>query len=287
MEVIIIKYLKILGIKFSPEYIIKYLLSHPNRYSLLSIKHLFENLGLQNSFIKINKCDLDKINFPFLIHFNDEQKKIKIINSKQDLKQTVSLKNWTGIVITAKINSEINFSAEHKFLFKSKLFKKHIVGIIFIVLVINPFLYINISSFSMHYLVLSITSLAGIYLGVVLILKDLGFTYQAINTFCERGIKSSCDHVLRSKEAKIFKYFSLSELVFSYFIAQYICLSTIVLFDIFSSDLLNLLRITSLLTIPVIILTLYIQYYKLKYWCKICLIIDLVLITQLIIIHNY
>ncbi|MCB0743417.1 MAG: thioredoxin domain-containing protein, partial [Ignavibacteriae bacterium] len=86
--------------------------------------------------------------------------------------------------------------------------------------------------------------------------------------------------VLKSNYANIFKgNLSLGLLGFSYFFATF----NYLIFNNFYSTTMSMLAITSFLTIPAIIISLYYQAFVIKQWCKFCIVIQIVLILEVII----
>jgi len=116
--------------------------------------------------------------------------------------------------------------------------------------------------------------------GYLLVAKDLGVKYDAVESFCNTGKKTNCDRVLRSDEATLFGHFALSDAVLSYFTAQLIVAGLLIPLAGNAAPLWLALAAASLLTLPVVAYSLYLQGIKFKTWCRLCLLVAGVLVVQ-------
>ncbi|MEP1306878.1 MAG: vitamin K epoxide reductase family protein [Balneola sp.] len=137
-----------------------------------------------------------------------------------------------------------------------------------------------LQTFSWISLTLLSTSIAGTIVGYILIAKELGVTYKSVESFCNTSTRVNCDRVLNSEGAKILSFFSLSEAVISYFVFQLIVAGIILPFAGSNESYLWVLMAGSALSSPMVIYSLYYQAVRAKTWCKLCMLVNVVLITQ-------
>jgi len=280
MEKTVTMFLRFQRIHISRHYVEKIISSHPDYPSLLSIADAFERLGIDYSAWKINKEQLSEISFPYLLPISSGDGDILFVRSKKDLdKNEEKLKNWEGIIVKTEGAKEISDTRNNELYRKekfNKILSTLLISTIFLTLVF-PFL---LSFNGIHFILFGL-SLAGLLVGYLLVAKDLGVQYESVEFFCNSGKNTSCDRILNSEDAKILGFLKFSDVVFIYFTFQSITLS----FSAYSTDsvsaLSRILLCMSALSIPIVIFSFYYQYFKVKVWCKLCLVVNGILILQL------
>ncbi len=274
-------FLKYLGIPISSDYCQQLISSHADYPSLLSIVDVLDRFGIKHMVGKIEKNSLQTLPFPYLLQINSNGGELIEIRSKTDLTENKEqLKYWNGIVLQVDQPSAI-LDEENNRLYKRERFLKAIeICLVFaaVTLLIWPHLY----NLSLPLVLLQLTSTAGILLGYLLVAKELGIKYDTVENFCGSGKNSDCDKVLNSEGAKLVGDIKLSDAVLSYFIFQslFIALSTTI--PSIGTGLLWPAAALSFVFIPIILYSLYYQYFVAKTWCKLCLLIDGILVIQML-----
>ena len=195
-----------------------------------------------------------------------------------------------------------NLTRENKFNFSLSYHRKHKI-------LYSPennlkFLQLNFKNITL-YLLLIISSIIifhsiynSLYLIISLILTILGlyFSYQAINL--EIGINTSfnssvcgnqnnvneinsCSKVINSNKLIFKKILSFSTLSLIYFFFQ--LLFTFICSFTANFEFYIILELFKILTIPILLFSVFYQRYIVNQWCKICLLIVFVLISQIIL----
>lgn len=137
-------------------------------------------------------------------------------------------------------------------------------------------------SFSLLSFILLFTALVGATVGYFFLAKELGVTYQSVEAFCNGGRNSNCDKVLDA-EINLFGI-KFSDAVAIYFFFQAIILGINIATQYkYLSNSLQVLAWLSISTIPIIIFSLYYQYFVAKKWCRLCLAIVIILVLQIAI----
>jgi len=313
MEHIVSQYLGLLKISISKQYCEKHIASHPDYPSLLSIVDTLERLGITYHAARVKKHDLKQLPFPYLVQ-SEENGALNIIKKEGDLEQLVSNgKETFSPFVNVKQNEEqtehntldnhpkteaekelVVLQAEWSDTLRDKENEKQLavenfirgIKILFLSALTILFLYPVTMLFSLFQWMLFLTAGAGVAVSYLLLAKDVGIAYSPVENFCRSGAKTNCDAVLNSDAAK-FRLFggtiTLSELATSYFLYQLLVLVCLVPFVESASFYLLTLALLSGLTIPVMGYTLYYQYARTKMWCRLCLLIDAILCTQVIL----
>ena len=279
MEQAIVDYLKFLKIPISEEYCKKTILSHPDYPSLLSVSDSLQQLGIPSQIGKIEEEHLSKIEFPFIIHLESSREGLVLIKNKEDLsKDRIDLSQWKGIVLKAESIAQVKDNG-HNTTFKKEQFRKKL-SFVFISSLVGLVSVLAIQAFSWINTVLLITNIFGLAIGFVLFAKELGVTYKPVESFCNTSTRVNCDKILNSDGAKFLSFFSLSEAVFSYFVFQLLIAGVALSFSSLSEQYLWVLLAGSGLSIPIVIYSIYYQAIKAKTWCKLCMVVNGVLVAQ-------
>ncbi|GAB5408256.1 MAG: hypothetical protein BalsKO_06210 [Balneolaceae bacterium] len=282
MEQVLVDYLKYLNISVSDEYVKKIILSHPDYPSLLSISDALERLGVPSQIGRIEEEHLYKVEFPVLIHLKSTNEGFLLVKSKDDLsKKHVNLKEWKGVVLKAESVKKIK-DTEHNKVYEKERFSKKI-KLVLTVSLLGALLIPTLHSFSWINLILLTTAMIGSILGYILIAKELGITYKPVESFCNTSTLTNCDKVLNSEGGKVFSFFSLSEAVVSYFVFQLILTGILLPFLSTITPYLWVLILGSALSIPVIAYSVYYQSAIAKTWCKLCMLVNVVLVAQAVV----
>ncbi len=279
MKDVIIDYLGALKLKVSHGYVEKQLLSHPDYPSILSVSDVMEQLGLSVQVGRTQKEQLPKIPYPYLLHTKAHPSGFLLINNEQVLsKHLEKLKTGEGVILKAE-NKEGFSNPNHEEAFQKETLKKWSKYIA--LLSAGTLLLLSVlSTLGLESSVFLLTALAGLALGYVLIAKDLGVKYAAVESFCGAGTANHCDKVLTSEYSKLFGTITFSDVVLTYFITQTIIAGCIIPFSGLSAAWWSVLGGLAALSIPVILFSLYYQWAKIQAWCRLCLLVVGVLTLQ-------
>lgn len=260
--------------------------SHPNFPSLYAIIDTLSFFEVENIAAKIEKEELENIPHSFLsvvnsdtgkeIVFTEKNKNNITIEFSNGFKKKISkeeyLKIWTGIIVAIEANP-INESQ----LFSSNKKYNVIVGSMFVLSTILLSLINNKDLITgiFYYLLL----LTGLTISFFLVREEMGLYNDSISKICNATEKTSCKDVMSSNGAKVFKNVSLSDISILYF-------SSLTLFFVLTPFHSNssIYSIIGILSLPVILYSVYYQGFVVKKWCVLCLGIDAVLLLQLMVI---
>lgn len=280
MKDVIIDYLKAMKLKIAHGYIEKQLLSHPDYPSILSASDVMEQLGLNVQVGKAEKGQLSNIPFPYLLHTKAHHNGFLLIDNERTLLNNLKkLQLDEGIILKAENEHGLS-DPNHEASYRKEAIKKwtkyialYSGGLLILLSVLS-----NVSMESSAFL---LTALLGLALGYVLIAKDLGVKYAAIESFCGAGAANQCDKVLTSEYSKLFGTVTFSDLVLTYFAVQSLIAGFIIPFVEVSAGWWSVLGGVSALSIPAILFSVYYQWAKIQAWCRLCLLVMGVLALQI------
>jgi uncharacterized membrane protein len=254
------------------------------------LSKMLSDYGVDNGAIEITdkENDLAAIKTPFIAHFGGdfaavqkvEADKVSFIwrGDKQILPVDKFIESWTGIVLLAE-SSERSGEPDYKEHVKTErlsLLKKasffFMLGLIAVAAYIYQSLYMNLSAS-----LLLTVNLAGLYIGWLLLLKQLKVQSQYADKICSLFKQKDCNDVLESEGAKLFGFIGWSEIGFGYFAVNVILL-------LFFPSMITAIVLINIFTLPFTLWSLWYQWSKAKQWCVLCLIV-LALLWAIFIIN--
>ncbi len=285
---IVVRLLKENNISFNKKELEFQIQSHPSYPSLHSITGVLNHFNIENIAAKVEaeesivnqlpNCFIAQVtegNSNSLVTVKKKSNGYSIYNGivkTLDLVKEDFIKKFTGIIVAVEENETKSSSKQYDSLLK-------IVPLTLLFLISVYFIYkANYNIYSNLYLLLS---LAGIIISIAIIKQELGLQTKIGDAFCSSAKKNKdCDAVLTSNGAIIFESFKLSDLSLVYFTG--LLLASIVL-----SPSSSLLYSLSLISLPVVIYSIYYQYFVTKSWCFLCLTIGGILVLQGIIAYFF
>ncbi|MCW5909667.1 MAG: thioredoxin domain-containing protein [Cyclobacteriaceae bacterium] len=276
MEKVAAKFLSHLKIPVSKRYVQQLVTAHPDFPSLLSVSDVFSRLGVTHRVTRIQKDQLSELEYPYLLPLDKGRGDILLIDSHESLrKNNDRLEQWGGIVLLAD-SSKTTSDNDNNILYTLERNAKACTltaGIAFILLLglsqLSPFAWINV--------VLLALTICGLITGYFLFAKELGIAYSAVEAFCNTGKNTNCDAVLKSEVSLLGIKFSDAALTYFLFQVFLLGLAPALSLEI---PVVFVLAILSLLTLPIILFSLYYQYVIAKTWCRLCLVVVAILLGQ-------
>ncbi|MCG2610068.1 vitamin K epoxide reductase family protein [Flavobacterium sp. SM15] len=248
--------------------------SHPNYPSVYAITDTLDLLAIENVAVKIPKEQFHDLPGQFLTFLNKEfvlvtksRQKIAVeTHSKmKSLSSDDFLMDWGGVVIAIEPNTE-NKPASFSFNFQSLKYVLPILALIALALLRNEF--------SLWTVFFSLTSLLGFLVGVFIVQESLGIKNETVSKLCNMSSEVSCSKVIQSGKSKIFNTLNFSELPLMFFGSSF----TALLF--LSEPVVAIIGWLSVMSLPVIAYSIWLQKVELKKWCTLCLAVSFLLIIQ-------
>ncbi|MDR6762056.1 putative membrane protein [Flavobacterium sp. 2755] len=248
--------------------------SHPDFPSLFAITDTLDLLSIENVAVKIQKEQFIELPDTFLAVYKQnvvlaaKNENIVQIDSENEGKKSLSFdefaQDWDGIVVVVEPNEtsgKINLKTNLNWLY---------YGISVLALIIVSSFYKN---FGWGEIMLLLTSITGLIFSVFIVQEKLGVKNEMVSKFCNLNPNASCDSVISSDKGNINKWVNFSDLPILFF-----GINLLSLFNTNSSS--GIIGFLSLVSLPVIAYSIWIQKWQLKKWCLLCLAISFLIILQ-------
>lgn len=126
---------------------------------------------------------------------------------------------------------------------------------------------------------LLITKIVGFSSSVILVLHELKISTPLADKICGFSSKTDCDTVLSSNASKLFGWLNWADVGLIYFTGTFLFLS---LAESVSS--LWFLSLLSAMSLPYPFFSIYFQTFIAKKWCPFCLLVQIILITEFVLL---
>lgn len=278
----LISILSLLGVRYTSEYANKYFNEHPCRYNLFGLSKMLTYYGVHNRGIKItNKADIRFLELPFVAHIGNDFVAVENVsndnvcyywhNNKLKVSLSDFLNMWTGVVLVVEsdtVSIEPDYKQHKKEEWINLIPKCLLLSAGTILLGIGfcqSCIYQNLGL-----ILLFILNLLGVYVGFLLVQKQINIHSHVSDKICSLFAQSDCNDVLNSPAAKFMGIIGWSEIGLSYFLSN-ICVL------LFAPDLLAYSVFINILVLPYSFWSVWYQKFRAKAWCPMCIIVQVLL----------
>jgi len=295
---VILKAVSYLKIRVTGSTVKEALRSHPYYPAFKSICDTLNEWKIENYPLKYKPEELKELAPPYIVHFEtggsqmvafvtDIQKnKVTYYDSYKTKRETgfdEFIKKCSGAVILLNPD-EKSGEKDYRKKWQNNVIRSAglpLIALAFIIFVLLVFL--DLSSLSVERFkglngILILTKIAGIVLSLLLVLHEFEVHSRLTDKLCHLNKAINCNTVLNDKASKIFGWFGWADAGIIYFTG---CLLFLLL-DVKDTGF-SLLAVLSALSIPYPVFSIYYQGYVLKKWCPFCLGVQLILITEFIL----
>lgn len=291
---------KLLSGKISRSSLEKDIKRHPNYPTFLSISDVLNNYGVETITARFDKDKLLDLPTPFITQVWGKRKTIQFTVVKEVSKGEVTfydpeeqswektrindfLENTNMLILLAEIDEpvkekdyEIKVREEQRL----KLSQNIVVGAIPLLVLIEILFSLTGNNSGVIWSTLyTVLALIGTLITTLLLWYEVDQTNSALNDICTIGKKVNCSAILQSKDAKIFGI-SWSSIGFVYFSGS---LTMLLFSGIDNATSLFILSYITLAASPYVIYSVYYQWKLVKQWCILCLCVQAVLLSQLVV----
>lgn len=255
-------------------------LSHPDYPSLYAVTDSLELLGIETVTATVPKEQLQNLPKNFIasvlienqaefVLASQNQNKITYEDQKGKSK-TISIEDfkviWDGLILAIEENENTQSYTK-----PSKQKNLTILGFVLLVLFGLSFWLQPFGLIPFLYQLLSVT---GFFTGVFILQEELGNPNSIVSKVCNGTDNTvSCNSVINSKQGKLPLGISFSDLPIVFFGISFLVMT-------FGYGFHSLIGLLSVLALPVILYSVYLQKFVLKKWCVLCLIISVIVILQ-------
>lgn len=275
--------------------------NHPFNRSLLAIVDCVENYNINvEAYLVDDKLEhIRKIPTPFIVNTKskgflivseiDENELIVKSQSKINQKRDVSefINDWDGnlLVFEPKVNSiEKDYIKNHSIQKALNNIPIFLAFFLILTLSLSAYKYYdNLLLFRFIGLnILFTTFYLGSITSFIIIWYEIDKYNPTVKSFCTGIIESklNCDAVINSKSGKLLKWITWGEIGFFYFSGSFL----ILLISLFTNSINSIYAVglISLIALPFTFFSIYFQWKVVKQWCKLCLVIQALLILAAI-----
>lgn len=252
--------------------------SHPNYPSLYAITDSFTQLGIENAALRIDKELLNELPNYFIAKAQiPKMDSIVLITKEKDYviiedpkqKQKLSFdefKNyWDGVVVLVEENITSSKT-------KELLSKKNLSFLLLLPVILIPYLK-GANTFSIYFLINQIISVLGFIVGYLIIEKALYKTSSLGDAICNVSTKTDCDSSFKSDYSTLPGNIPFKNLPITFFLSNLLYLA-------FFNNL-STIFFYSLIGSPIILYSIYLQAFKIKSWCVLCLLTSFFFISYI------
>ncbi|HYF29550.1 MAG TPA: thioredoxin domain-containing protein [Chitinophagaceae bacterium] len=253
------------------------LLAHPNYPSLLSITDTLDELEIDNAALVVDKEKISELPIPFLAYLNNRGGQFVVVTNVTDLQKKYPdfYDQWNGIIIAAE--KPANWHNDENEIATARRKKKHSLLLrqaAVLTLVIVAGMWFNTSWFT---LALTISSLAGLFVAILIVQHELGVTNPITDKLCGASSQTDCNAVMRSRPLKILRWFQWADASIIYFFS----ISVIFFLQLIAgAGAASLLAVAALISMPITFFSIYYQWKIVGKWCPLCLLIVAILWFQ-------
>jgi uncharacterized membrane protein len=263
--------------------------SHPSAGSLLSISDTLNFFNVSNIALQFPKAEIEKLPNYFLALIKNKDEN----NSKLVFVENVK----KGFIINSNSEKKTLDKEEFRQRFEEKLLvilsensQKSKKGIskyfLIILLAVSYLLFVLFNNFTFPLLSIVFLLIIGLLFSIEANFKEIGSVgSNLLSKVCGFSNKYDCDSVIQdnNKLTKFLKFNELSLFYFSFILILLLSASNSRELDAFFSFLI----LTGVLSIPILIVSVYYQKFVIKKWCLICLIITLINVLILILSYSF
>lgn len=282
-ENIFTSFLNSLNVKHTKTFSNKYFNEHPHKYNLFGLSKMLSDYGVENAGTRIENKEENIMNIetPFVAHIGadfalvydvtDEEVKYRTGHLNINMPRKDFCDAWTGVVLLAETTPDSAEPGYKKNREKELLQFSLKSSLIIAVLALLSIVFVNNHSYSsIGLLLLLVLNAIGVYIGFLLVQKQLKIHSNYSDKICSLFKQADCNNILESDAAKLWGVFGWSEIGFSYFIANFIIV-------VFLPHLINYYAIIGVCVLPYTVWSIWYQRFKAKQWCVLCLIVQLLL----------
>lgn len=251
--------------------------SHPDYPSILSITDTLTEFGINFQAVQVDEQQIDELSFPLIAAVPHIKAGIQILYNKEEyifLKEKLRGK-FRDIVIMIPENQVCSVVTYSEDLQTQRTRKRLTYAVTF--LLSFSLLVLDLIQSNLYFFLLDVLSLCGLYIALLITHQKSGKRNRLIDALCP-VVTSSCGAVTNSSYAKLTKWLDVADLAVMYF-------TTLLMFRVsswsagshyFFSILIPLLALSLL----VAGISVFIQWYVIKSWCKFCLLISAFILLQ-------
>ncbi len=269
-------WLQLTGQQINKKYSRQEISTHPDYPALTSLTDFLDAGGMAYNAVQADASYIHEFNYPLLAHIKQPgNEQIHIINKPTDWDAQKELtQHWSGVVIYPEPGSRWQHKDHETYSKIEKSNKLNAMLLFSAAFIITVLAIVNNPVFS--YAIMGCLSLAGLLISILITATELGVQNSLVKQVCGAVSKAGCDGVLKTSYAKGVAGLTTGDIAMVYFASQWIMLIAAA----FNPFLYNGLLLFCLPGLLVAGWSIYLQAFKIKQWCALCLGLVAVLLLQ-------
>jgi protein-disulfide isomerase len=294
--------LKLLDVPANRSTIDEQVSTHHAFPGITSISDTLEEMGVDTLTVKLRQEQLHEIGFPCIAHLSKNSGHFVVLASIDDrsltyidpeegwLTVTINdfLHSWSGVMLLANKNDE---AGERGYLAKKK--EERIeqgrlplaIAIIGALLIITVAATWNVQGAGLLGALAGL-KLLGLVLSGLLLLNYFPSGSIMAHKLCPAGKKLNCKGVLHSPAAKLFNLVPMADLGGLYFTGSLLSLVFAVIAPALTGDMIFMLAMLNLFTLPYTLFSISYQAFVAKQWCWMCVAIQAVFWIEFAVFYS-
>lgn len=287
------------GLKVTNPTVKEYLVSHPDYPSLKSVCDALCKWNIRHYPVRLEHYELLSLKIPFIAHLDVLDGLFVFVEKiEKDIvtyyytphkvvKESygVFIRKFSGatlILESSPESGEKEFTQNHQNEILSKSLLPVTILTIFIMLISNFIYTQNISLIINNYTNIGLvaTKLIGLLASILLVLHEMKIHNPFTQKVCHFNSNFDCDVVLNSNASRLFGWINWADIGLIYFVGSLLYISIIQ-----EQNNLWILSVLSLFALPYALFSIYYQSFRLKKWCPFCLSVQVILITEFILLY--
>lgn len=274
-------FIGLLNVKYTPSYADKLYHEHPYKYSLFGLSKMLSEYQIESAGLRMSNKEegIKTLEAPIIAHTGDEfvtvyhkdEHRISYIWEDKQINLAIDkfIEIWSGVVLIAEPDEQSAEPDYRQNQRKEWLNKVQISLLMLLMSGVLLFAYITKGLFTNLGVSLSVLiNLMGVYVCLLLILKQMHVQSHYADKLCSLFKKSDCNNILESKDAKLWGVIGWSEIGLSYFVSN-------LLIVLWFPQFMSYLALIGCCTLVFSIWSVWYQKVKVGQWCPLCLIVQL------------
>jgi Vitamin K epoxide reductase family/Thioredoxin/Peptidase C39 family len=292
----IIKFLRLLNVNVTNSTVNECLQNHPDWPSFLCISDTLNKWNIANGAGSLNPSELERLPTPFLARIKNDKAPLVIVTDVTEQQVTLYdgnfvkprtssrlnfVNTWTGIYLFAEPNAD---SGEPQFAQRRhQQILKRFISVSAMALLVGLFAVLTqrlvppaapASAWLSTYGQLLLLA-AGTVVAIALLWYDIDKNNPLLKRVCTNLVKSGCNAILSSQQAKFLPWLSWSEVGFIYFTGG---LLSYVLAGREEQSMIQVVAWMNIIALPYTLFSVYYQWRVARQWCALCLCVQALLV---------
>lgn len=283
---ILTKTLSVLHVPYTSSYANRIYEEHPNRGNLYGLSQLFLQYAISCQGVRLsNKSEIKHLPMPCIMHFSQDFVLVSKVSDSDvsiwwngnqlHLSLEKFLSQWSGValLLSRGVKAMETDYVQH---LKNEAIRHTSTAICFLCFLCLVIMH-ALSSYGPEcvwlFLPLFIFTLIGL-ISFMLVREQMHLNSPLVEAVCSSLSRGSCNNVLESKAAKLFGNISWSEIGLGFSIGSILCIL------VYTQHLTALLAFCAC-SLPYTVWSVWYQWRKVRSWCILCLVVQLLLWFQL------